>query len=129
MTPAPRGRLATILRLASIVEGVTGLALLLVPALVIRLLLGAESEGVALAIARLCGIALAMLGWACWPGRRASFIASNGARAMLAYNATAALFLGWLGTAHGPVGWLLWPAVVLHAVIAALLVHSARHEN
>ncbi|MDM0011673.1 hypothetical protein QTH87_04385 [Variovorax sp. J22P168] len=128
MTRTPRGRLATILAVASIIEITTGLALLLVPALVIALLLGAASAGVTLAIARLCGIALAMLGWSCWPGRRASFIASNGTRAMLAYNAAAALYLAWLGFAHGPAGPLLWPAVVLHAVLAALLIHSARQE-
>ncbi|MDM0071799.1 hypothetical protein [Variovorax sp. J31P207] len=128
MTESPRTRLDMILAIASIVEFATGLALLLIPAIVIRLLLGAESEGVALAIARLCGIALMMLGCACWPSRRASRIASTPTRAMLAYNAAAAVYLAWLGIAHAPVGWLLWPAVVLHAAFAALLVHAARHE-
>ena len=54
--------------LAAVGEAVTGLALLIVPSLVGQLLFGAELNGVALAVARVAGIALIALGIACWPG-------------------------------------------------------------
>ena len=57
-----------LLMLAALGEAGTGLALLLVPALVGRLLLGTELVGVAVPVARVAGIALLALGLACWPG-------------------------------------------------------------
>lgn len=129
MTDAPRGRLARILAFASIVEVATSFALLLWPALVIRLLLGVESVGATLAIARLSGIALLTLGWACWPSRCGPQGPSNATRAMLAYNAAVALYLAGLGVVHAQVGLLLWPAVVLHAAVAALMLRAARRED
>ena len=57
-----------LLALAAVLEGVTGLALIVAPSLVGRLLLGAEVTGVAIPVARVLGIALIALGVACWPG-------------------------------------------------------------
>ena len=61
------------------------------------------------------------LSFACWPGTRAdgSPAAFGG---MLIYNAAIALYLGWLGMFAHLGGLLLWPAVVLHAIVAALLL-------
>ncbi|MDM0110452.1 hypothetical protein QTH97_36625 [Variovorax sp. J22R24] len=122
-------RLGRILAFAAVVEGVTGLASLLVPALVIRGLFGVEVEGASLALGRVCGIALIALGWACWPGGRGLQGTMKASRAMLIYNALIALYLAWVGLAHPPAGFLLWPAVVLHAVVAALLLHAARTDT
>ena len=58
----------TVLILAAAGEGVTGLALLMVPSFVGTLLLGDEFSGVALPVARIAGIALIALAIACWPG-------------------------------------------------------------
>ena len=99
---------------AALAEGATGLALLVVPALVGRLLLGAELTGVSIPVGRVTGIDLIALGFAYWPGCTALC-------GMLAYNAMAVAFFAFL-VIHGHwVGPLLWPAVVLHAVIAILL--------
>ena len=57
-----------VLLLAAVGEIATGLALLIVPSLVGRLLLGAELAGVAVVVARVAGIALLALGVGCWPG-------------------------------------------------------------
>ena len=57
-----------LLTLAAVAEATTGLALLVVPALVGRLLLGAELTGVSIPVARVAGIALIALGVACLPG-------------------------------------------------------------
>jgi hypothetical protein len=103
-----------LLAIAAIAEAATGLALLVVPSLVGSLLLGVELTGVAIPIACVLGIALIALGVACWPGRTALC-------GMLTYSAMATAFLAYLGIRGHWVGPLLWPAVVLHGVIAILL--------
>lgn len=57
-----------VLVLAAASEAATGVALLVVPSLVVQLLLGEELTGVAIPVARVLGIALIALGVACWPG-------------------------------------------------------------
>jgi hypothetical protein len=57
-----------VLVFAAVSEAATGLALLIVPSLFGRLLLGEELTGIAISVARVAGIALIALGIACWPG-------------------------------------------------------------
>jgi hypothetical protein len=57
-----------VLTLAAVVEAATGVALIVDPSLVVRLLFGAELTGVSIPVARVTGIALIGLGTACWPG-------------------------------------------------------------
>ena len=102
------------LLLAAVSEAATGSALLIVPSLVGRLLLGQELSGVAIPVARVLGIALIALGVACWPGRTALC-------GMLTYSVLATGYLAWLGIRGEWVGSLLWPAVALHAVMTILL--------
>lgn len=102
-----------VLIFAAVGEAATGWALLLAPALVGEMLLGEALTGVAAPVARVAGIALIGLGVACWPGPPRS--------GMLIYSAAVALYLAYLGFAAGLTGILLWPAVVLHAVLTALL--------
>jgi hypothetical protein len=104
----------TLLTMAAVGELATGFALLVAPSIVGRLLLGAELTGVAIPVARVLGIALIALGVACWPGRTALC-------GMLTYSMLATAFLACLGVRGEWVGPLLWPAVVLHAVMAILL--------
>jgi hypothetical protein len=80
-------------------------------------------------LARCFGIALLSLALACWPGERVDGT-SPAFRGMLAYNALIALYLGYLGAFEDVYGLLLWPGVMLHAGIAALLpwtVHRQRN--
>ena len=102
-----------VLVLAAVSEAATGLALLIVPSLVGRMLLGEELKGVALPVARVLGIALIALGVACWPGPPRL--------GMLTYSAAVMLFLAYVGCAGGLSGVFLWPAVVLHAILTTLL--------
>jgi hypothetical protein len=103
-----------VLVLAAASEAMTGLALLVVPSLVGRLLLGQELTGVAIPVARVLGIALVALGVACWPGRTALC-------GMMTYGALTTLYLLYLGIRGNWVGPLLWPAVVVHAILTVLL--------
>ena len=103
-----------VLLLASISEAATGLALLIVPSLVGRLLLGQELVGVAIPVARVLGIALVALGVACWPDRTALC-------GMLTYSALATLYLAYVGFGGAFAGKLLWPAVAGHGGLTILL--------
>ena len=106
---AMRGVLVT----AAAGEAATGLALLVVPSLVGQLLLGAELTGVAVTVARVAGIALIGLGLACWPG--------TPLLGMLLYSTAVTLYLAYVGLTGASTGILLWPAVVVHAILTALL--------
>ena len=109
------------LAFASLAEAATGLALIVAPSLVVRLLLGTELSGVAVAVGRVAGISLISLGFACWPGKEASRAALGG---MVTYGLLVTLYLSYIGFRGEWVGRLLWPAVALHAVLTFLLVRA-----
>jgi len=109
-----------VLAVAAVAEAVTGLALLVYPPIVIKLLFGADVADVGLVVSRFAGIALIALGIACWP----SAAASRAICGMLTYSSLATLGLLYIalsGKWNGPV---LWPAVLLHAVLTLLLVRA-----
>ncbi len=107
-----------VLALSAAAEAGTGLLLLAWPLIVVRLLFGAEINGAGVIMSRIAGIALVGLGVACWPGNSA-FQALNG---MLTYSSLAVLYLSYIGVRGESTGVLLWPAVVAHAILVALLV-------
>lgn len=110
-----------VLVLAAVGEAATGVALLIVPSLVGRLMFDEELTGVGIPVARVAGIALIGLGVACWPGNDAGSNASRALPAMLCYSLFATLYLAYLGFGGEWVGSLLWPAVAIHAVLTILL--------
>jgi hypothetical protein len=107
--------------LAAVGETSTGLALLVVPSLVGRLLLGEDLTGIAIPVARVAGIALIGLGIACWPGTPLI--------GMLVYSAAVALYLAFVGFAGGVGGILLWPAVAVHVALSLLLALALWTEH
>jgi hypothetical protein len=122
MKQSRRYAMEWVLIFAAVGEAGTGLALLIVPALIGRLLLGEELTGIAIPVARVAGIALIALGVACWPGP-----ARVG---MLIYSAAVTLYLSYIGFAGGLTGILLWPAVILHVILTVLLTRaSTRNEE
>jgi hypothetical protein len=106
-----------VLTVAAVAEVATGLALIVIPSLVGRLLFGAEFTGVANPAARVTGIALLGLGVGCWPG-------STALCGMLTYSALATLYLLYLAIRGEWVGLLLWPVVALHGILTALLARA-----
>jgi hypothetical protein len=94
-------------------EAATGVALLIAPSFVVRLLLGAEPAGVGIPVARVTGIALIALGVGCWSG--------SVWLGMWTYTALATVYLLYLGVGTEWAGRLLWPAVLVHAVLTILL--------
>jgi len=102
-----------VLNFAAVAEAATGLALLIAPSLVGRLLLGEELTGIAIPVAGVAGIALIALGVTCWPGPPLV--------GMLIYSAVVTLYLSYVGLAGGLTGIFLWPAVALHAILSVFL--------
>ena len=106
-----------VLALAAVAEAGTGVILLAYPPIVVRLLFGAEISGAGVLMSRLAGICLIGLGVSCWPGNSA-FQPLDG---MLTYSTLAMLYLIVIGVRGEGVGLLLWPGVVVHAVLIVLL--------
>jgi hypothetical protein len=115
-----------LLKLTALIEAGTGLGLVAVPAVVVRLLLGGDLLGAGIPLGRVAGVALLALGVACW---LASFDTQSCAArgivsAMALYNLGVAFILGVAGVQSQPVGIALWPAVILHTVMAIWCVMS-----
>ena len=105
-----------VLTFAAVAEVLTGVALLIVPSLVSRLLLGEDLTGMGSPVARVAGFALIGLGIACWPGPPIA--------GMLVYGAGVAILLAWIGLKGEASGVLLWPAVALHAILTVLMLRE-----
>ncbi len=106
-----------VLTVAAVIELATGIALLIVPSLVGRLLFGEEFTGVVIPVARVLGIALIALGVGCLPD-------STALCGMLTYSAIVTLYLLYLGIRGEWVGPLLWPVVALHGILTVLLARA-----
>ena len=106
-----------VLTVAAVIEVATGMALLIVPSLVGRLLFGEELTGIVIPVARVLGVALIALGVCCWPG-------STAFCGMLTYSALVTLYLLFLAIRGEWVGPLLWPVVALHGILTVLLARA-----
>jgi hypothetical protein len=113
-----------VLRLSAALELGTGLALLAVPAAVIKLLIGSPAAGRLVLLGRVFGGGLVALGMA--------GLLSDGEPptrgvicAFTSYNASTAAILGAAGASGTADGVLLWPVVVIHAGVAAVLAPHA----
>ncbi len=110
-------------RASAIAEVLTGLALLAAPLFVVGLLLGdgVSPGGIAVAISWLLGMALLSVGVAGWESQGQDTRLAPRA-GLCIYNLGAAMVLVIIGTTGGMEGILLWPAVILHALIGAMML-------
>src|SRR4030095_4190198 len=85
-----------LLKLTALIEAATGLGLIAVPAVIVRLLLGGELIGAGIPLGRVAGVALLALGVACWfASHEVQNRAARGlASAMMLYNVGVILILG-----------------------------------
>jgi hypothetical protein len=103
-------------------EAAVGLGLLVLPGIMLAILLGVERASVdAILVGRIAGAALLAIGIACWMARTdAQTPAQLGLlTGILVYNAAATMLLAYAGAVLKMSGVLLWPTVVLHAILAA----------
>ncbi len=124
-----------LLAVMAAIEVGAGLALICCPSAAVVLLLGSGLDTPsAVTLGRVAGAALLTLGVACWLARRdeASRAARGLVSAMLLYNAAAVAVLAFAGTRLGLRGVALWPAVILHGVMAvwciACLCGNRKHQ-
>jgi hypothetical protein len=107
------GSMKSVMVFAAVAESVTGVALVVVPSLVVQLLFAQELAGVGIPVARVTGIALIAFGMACWP--------TTPLIGMFAYSAAVTLYLVYIGFVGEFSGVLLWPAATVHALLAIFL--------
>jgi hypothetical protein len=120
-----------LLIVTALLELGTGLLLLLVPALPLALLLNVtERASETLIVARVAGAALLAIGVTCWLARRdGPNPAQHGVLAgVLLYDVAAAGLLAYAGLFLNLAGIALWPAVVLHTMLAVWCVFCFRHQ-
>jgi len=89
----------------------------------VRALVRAAPEAIGTPLRRFAGIALLALGIACLPSRDAAS-PHNAVLGLFAFNGGVAILFASVGVGSALHGFLLWPAVILHTIIAgALLPH------
>ena len=107
-------------RIAAGLEALTGLALIVAPSVLGRLLFGSDLNAAGEATGRICGFVMLCLAAGCWPragesGRHQVLVP------LLALSWLAAAFLLATALIGANVGLLLWPAAALHLILAVLL--------
>ena len=100
---------------------VVGLVLLVRPQLFAWLVYGAEFSDAGKALGWLTGIALLVLALATWPTPAAISDPTSSVRAPFVYNLLTTIYFVFVGIGGRLTGILLWPAVVLHAIVSFAL--------
>lgn len=111
-----------LLQFMAAVEAGAGAGLIILPSALVGLLIGGPVDShTALAVTRLAGAALVTLGLVCWSASRdpESRAAIGVVKAMTLYNTAAAGILLYARFGADLSGLGIWPAIVLHATLAA----------
>jgi hypothetical protein len=117
----------TAVKMAAWVEIIVGASFILALNAQSQFIFGATPEGIGDTWARFAGIGLIGLGIACLPSNLAG--TRQGVRGLLVFNIGATIFFAWVGVATTFRGVILWPVVILHAVITIALALALRHED
>ena len=118
--------------MVAVAELATGIALLIAPSVVVGLLLGATLDyPAAIVVGRVAGAALLAIGLTCWLQRDIG----RGAAQMgllvglLVYNAAVPILLAYTAKVDDTRAIGLWPAVVLHSLVAIWCIASLRGSS
>ena len=118
----------TAVMMAAWIEILVGASFVLVPNAQSQLTFGAAVDGAGIHFARLAGIGLIGLGIASIPSSLPE-TRQHAVRALLIFNIAATIFFAWVGVATAFRGVVLWPVVILHAVISIALALSLRQKD
>jgi hypothetical protein len=111
----------SLLIVTALLEGGTGIALLVTPFVIVELLLGAgPSSPQSLVLGRIAGAALICIGVTCWLARKGerNDTQSGLLAGLLVYNVAVPALLIYAAIALELRGILIWPAGILHAALA-----------
>ena len=111
---------STLYRLASAIELITGVTLLLLPAVVMQQLFSSPTSDAGEQLTRLYGLALIGLGVACWE----SPCPLPARRGLLVYNCSAAVLLITLGSQQLSGGAAVWAGALIHIVFGVLMIRD-----
>lgn len=114
----------SVVKVAAWLEIIVGATLVVALDVASQLLFATAPEGVGAPMGRFAGIALFALGVA-GLGSTKPGLGGSAALGLLVFNTGAAIFLAWVAVGTRFRGVLLWPAVVLHAVIACGLLWTS----
>lgn len=89
----------------------------------VQFIFGATLEGIGIQLLRFAGIALIGLGISCLPSKLGGTNRSA-VRGLIIFNMGATIFFAWVALTTTLRGVVLWPVVILHAVIAIALTIS-----
>jgi len=109
-----------LLGLASVLEMLTAIALVIAPASVVWLILGDGVAGAGIALGQIAGFVLLSLGLACYPRSFSTGNLDQAVLGMLAYNTLITIYLIYLGISGEATGWALWPVAAIHTVLTIL---------
>ena len=115
----------TAVSMAAWLEILVGASFLLAPKIQSQFIFGTTPEGISVHFLRFAGIALISLGIACIPSSLAG-THRNAVRGLLVFNIAVTIFFAWVAVATTFRGVMLWPVVILHAVITIALALSLR---
>ena len=121
-----------LLTLTAVIEVGAGLGLVTLPSLPVKLLFGSSLDtSTSLTVGRWAGAALLAMGVACWLARHdeQSRAATGLVAAMLLYNLAVVVLFVYADLGSGLVGVAFWPAVVLHAAMAAWCIACLRRKR
>ena len=114
-----------IVKAAACLEIVVGAIFIIAPNVPCALLFGANPDNIGSPLARWVGVSLLALGIACLPPK-AGQSHRRAVLGLFVFNAGVTILFAWVGAVATVHGFLLWPAVILHAVIAAALLPQLR---
>jgi len=112
----------TAVTIAAWIEILVGASFLLVLNAQSQLIFSAATEGSGVHFAQLAGIALISLGIPCLPSNPVA------TRSLLIYNIAATILFAWVALATTFHGVVLWPVVILHAVLSIVLALALRRD-
>lgn len=118
-----------LLTFTALLEGLTGVALVVAPGTAVIKVLGMElHEPNEIALARVAGLGLMALATGCWVFRSGPW-ARRMVRVMLGYNLLATALLLYLGLVVQSNAQGLWPAVAIHIVLMLWCMNALRKSN
>ena len=110
-----------IVKAAACLEIVVGAVFLTAPDIPCVLLFGANPDNIGTPLARWVGVSLFALGIACLPSK-AGESHRTAVLGLFLFNAGVTILFAYVGVASALHGFLLWPAVILHGIIAGALL-------